>query len=53
MRKGYAFVGWYKEPECVNAWDFDNDRLPKFEYDSDGYITNFVETKLYAKWKKI
>ena len=50
IRKGYTFVGWYKEPECENIWNFEEDRLPKFEYDSEGYITNFVETKLYAKW---
>ena len=52
IRKGYTFVGWYKEPECENIWNFEEDRLPKFEYDSEGYITNFVETKLYAKWIK-
>ena len=52
-REGYAFAGWYKEAECINVWDFDNDRLPKFEYDSDGYVTNFIETKLYAKWIKV
>ena len=50
IRKGYTFAGWYKEPECENIWNFEEDRLPKFEYDSEGYITNFVETKLYAKW---
>ena len=52
IRKGYTFAGWYKEPECENIWNFEEDRLPKFEYDSEGYITNFVETKLYAKWIK-
>ena len=52
MRKGYTFAGWYKEPKCENIWNFEEDRLPKFEYDSEGYITNFVETKLYAKWIK-
>ena len=52
IREGYSFAAWYKEPECINEWDFEEDRLPKFEYDADGYITNFVETKLYAKWIK-
>ena len=50
IREGYTFAGWYKEPSCEDIWNFEEDRLPKFEYDSDGYITNFVETKLYAKW---
>ena len=52
IREGYSFAGWYKEPECINEWNFNKDKLPKFEYDADGYITNFVETKLYAKWIK-
>ena len=25
-RDGYAFDGWYKEPECLNAWDFEKDK---------------------------
>ncbi len=36
-RTGYAFVGWYKEKECVNIWVFDYDKI----YDT---------TTLYAKW---
>ena len=39
-REGYMFAGWYKEPECVNAWNFDTD-------DVDDNIT------LYAKWLEI
>lgn len=23
IREGFAFTGWYTEPECVNMWDFD------------------------------
>ena len=35
-REGYIFGGWYKEPECVNEWDFTKDTLPAAEYDEDG-----------------
>lgn len=50
--KGYEFLGWYKEPECINKWDFENDIVPKKEYDINGeYILN--ETKLYAKWEGV
>lgn len=51
-REGYTFGGWYKEPECVNKWDFETDKLPEARYDEEGYITDFVETKLYAAWIK-
>ena len=33
----YAFKGWYKEPSCINAWNFGTDTVT-------GDIT------LYAKW---
>ncbi|MFC5467394.1 InlB B-repeat-containing protein [Cohnella suwonensis] len=36
-RQGYTFAGWYKEPACTTAWDFDNDT-----------VTSNVT--LYAKW---
>ena len=50
-RKGYEFLGWYKEPECINKWDFENDIVPSKEYDENGqYILK--EIKLYAKWKE-
>ena len=52
QREGYTFGGWYKEPECVNKWDFETDKLPEATYDEEGYITDFVETKLYAAWIK-
>ena len=34
---GYSFGGWYKDPGCTNAWDFDNDVVT-------------AATTLYAKW---
>jgi len=36
-RTGYAFGGWYREPECTTAWSFASDTVT-------GNIT------LYAKW---
>lgn len=36
-RVGYTFGGWYKEPECSNAWNFDTDTVS-------------ATTTLYAKW---
>lgn len=37
---GYVFEAWYKEPQCIKAWDFNTD-----------FITQ--ETILYAKWRAI
>ncbi|MBE7088002.1 MAG: hypothetical protein E7370_00555 [Clostridiales bacterium] len=48
-REGYIFDGWYKEAECINAWNFELDKLPETEYDSEG-SSIYQETKLYAKW---
>jgi len=36
-RMGHSFGGWYKEPACVNVWDFDTDTIT-------------AQTYLYAKW---
>ena len=49
LRNGYTFSGWYKESECINAWNFEVDTLPQAEYDEEGYEV-YQETKLYAKW---
>ncbi|MBR2969233.1 MAG: InlB B-repeat-containing protein, partial [Clostridia bacterium] len=51
-REGYVFAGWYKEPECINPWNFETDTLPEAEYDENGELV-FVETILYAGWNKI
>ena len=51
LRAGYTFGGWYKEPECINAWDFETDTLPQAQYNEDGQEL-YQETKLYAKWIK-
>ena len=52
IREGYKFVGWYKEPECINEWDFENDIIPAKVYNSDNEY-QYQETILYAKWEKI
>ena len=36
-RYGYAFKGWFKEANCINAWNFDTD-----------VVTSDIT--LYAKW---
>ena len=48
-RDGYTFMGWYKESECINEWNFNEDIVPSKEFIEKEYIYN--ETTLYAKWK--
>ena len=50
-REGYIFVGWYKESECKNPWNFDTDTLPEAKY-NEAQEEIYQETKLYAKWVK-
>ncbi len=45
---GYKFMGWYKEPECINKWECDKDILP--EIFEEGIGRSFKVTRLYAKW---
>ena len=49
-RSGYKFAGWYKEAECVNAWDFEND-IVEINFDEEGNRI-YEEICLYAKWEK-
>ena len=55
-REGYEFGGWYKEAECINAWNFDTDTLPEEKKELEAYgdgfreVTSYQETILYAKW---
>ena len=61
-REGYTFGGWYKEPECINEWDFATDTLPEEKTElKESHINGQVsfvempvyqETILYAKWTK-
>ena len=39
-RKGYKFVGWYKNSKCSVKWNFSKDKIT-------------AKTTLYAKWHKI
>ena len=48
-RDGYVFGGWYKEPECLNKWNFSIDTMPETP---QGAENGFYELKLYAKWIK-
>ena len=52
-RKGYTFGGWYKEPECINKWNFETDVLPEertgINEEGEEEVV-YQETKLYAKW---
>ena len=45
QRDGYTFGGWYKESDCINAWNFETDTLPQGQ-------EIYQETNLYAKWIK-
>ena len=48
-REGYTFGGWYKEPECINKWNFETDTLPEQKLDEEGREV-YQETRLYANW---
>lgn len=48
-RKGYMFGGWYKESECINAWNFATDKIPPKVWDETGLL-EYQETNLYAQW---
>ena len=52
-REGYKFGGWYKEHECINEWDFQNDITGKTISIGDEYIDTYDGNYLYAKWIKI
>ncbi|CCV63927.1 hypothetical protein BN85403500 [Alteracholeplasma palmae J233] len=51
IREGYEFKGWYKEKECLNLWDFKEDKVNKKKYD-DNQKYVYEETILYAGWDK-
>ena len=58
IREGYTFLGWYKDEECTEKWDFDNDLIPEKEYETkqdDGTeykVYKYKNNKLYAKWRE-
>jgi uncharacterized repeat protein (TIGR02543 family) len=66
-RANYTFVGWYKEPECINIWNFETDKtgdelvidvetLPSsYNKFSPNFPPQYDENsgiRLYAKWNK-
>jgi uncharacterized repeat protein (TIGR02543 family) len=66
-RANYTFGGWYKEPECINVWNFETDKtgdelvidvetLPISYNDfSPNFPPQYDENsgiRLYAKWNK-
>lgn len=61
VKEGYTFIGWYKERECINKWDFDNDKASKVEFKESGvyntdntpiYAYTYDITRIYAKWER-
>ena len=53
QREGYYFVGWYKEPECINKWDFDVDETGKEIKMDNNLDSEYEGIYLYAKWVEI
>lgn len=49
-KEGYTFDGWYKDLDYIEKWDFEKDVVPQKICDERGG-DQFVETKIYAKWK--
>lgn len=49
-REGYKFVGWYKEPECLNEWNFDTDMTGKEIVIGQNVYDAYDGIYLYAKW---
>ncbi|MBR2967508.1 MAG: InlB B-repeat-containing protein, partial [Clostridia bacterium] len=50
-REGYSFDGWYKEEECINAWDFTTDITGKeIKMEENKVYDTYEGIYLYAKW---
>ena len=47
-REGYTFAGWYKDTECTEQWDFENDEVIISFDEEQNRI--YEEICLYAKW---
>ena len=55
-RDGYSFTGWYKEPECINIFDVENQIMPGKNYENDENNRRseiITPLRLYAGRKKI
>ena len=53
-REGYTFGGWYKDKECTEKWNFENDKTGDNIIVDSPYTSDFeyTGTYLYAKWRK-
>jgi uncharacterized repeat protein (TIGR02543 family) len=55
-RAGYTFGGWYKEAECIHAWDFSTDITgEQIVLDAEKTFEDYNPediTFLYAKWNE-
>lgn len=49
-REGYKFEGWYKEPECINKWNFDTDITGKEIVIGQNVYDTYNGIYLYVKW---
>ena len=50
-RLGYLFDGWYKEPACINPWNFETDKTGELLNIREGMIyESYDGIYLYAKW---
>lgn len=50
QKEGMHFAGWYRDEACLDAWDFENDRLPEAVFDEYGQVV-YRNTALYAKFE--
>ncbi|MCL2062580.1 MAG: InlB B-repeat-containing protein [Firmicutes bacterium] len=50
VRAGYSFLGWYKDTDCTEKWDFAKDTTVEAIVDLDGKPV-YQETVLYAGWQ--
>lgn len=50
-KEGFEFIGWYKDLEHQDKWNFEKDIIPAKKYNENGEY-EFVETKIYAGWKE-
>lgn len=51
QREGYLFGGWYKEPECINQWNFATDVTgDEIVIEEGEEYSEYGGVCLYARW---